>query len=670
MKKKIYSFLFLFFIILFIWKDYKKIDFSYVNQSGVTYDVSNVNNIFLKRIHENLNKFYEIFLVKNFSEHKNYWILENEEDRKKLPNYKIIKPEFTKTLALNEYENTGKDWSRSHGNETSNRFSSLDLINNFNAKNLEVAWVFESEDGSNDIQANPVVVNGIIYTPVSDGSISAIDGTNGNLIWKSKKYGSFVAKRGLLYKKIENAQYNERLYFSNRERLICIDAKTGKQINSFGKDGDVRTGLNVLTPVIYNNQIIIATWDRSVEVYDLNSGKKKWKIKYKKNINKRVGGKKYNNKGANPWGGISLDRKRGLLFLTTGNPHPYFDGTLRPGNNLGSNSVISLDLNKKKILWSFQETSHDIWNLDLPAPPILTSITLDNKIIDVVITPTKKGNTLILDRLTGRPVFEYKYRKAPVSKIRGEKTNIYQPYLDIPEPFSKNEFLEDDFWSHKDSKLDQIKKKYTDYKYGFYATYELGKKNLQYNFHGGAEWMGASIDHKKNKMYLTANNIPWETSIRQVNDTNSIIPKYVSEFQRALNDDGYPITKPPWGTLTSMDLNTGKIEWQKPFGEYEELIKLGLNATGTENFGGVTGTEGNVLFATGTLDKNFYVYDSINGDILFKYKLDYIGSAPPTTYIAGNKQFIIVHSTGGSSLKKGYPELVENGNKIFAFTLN
>ena len=171
-------------------------------------------------------------------------------------------------------------------------------------------------------------------------------------------------------------------------------------------------------------------------------------------------------------------------------------------------------------------------------------------------------------------------------------------------------------------------------------------------------------------MYLTANNIPWETSIRQVNDTNSIIPKYVSEFQRALNDDGYPITKPPWGTLTSMDLNTGKIEWQKPFGEYEELIKLGLNATGTENFGGVTGTEGNVLFATGTLDKNFYVYDSINGDILFKYKLDYIGSAPPTTYIAGNKQFIIVHSTGGSSLKKGYPELVENGNKIFAFTLN
>ena len=101
-------------------------------------------------------------------------------------------------------------------------------------------------------------------------------------------------------KRIENSQYNERLYFSNRERLICIDAKTGKQINSFGKDGNVRTGLNVLTPVIYKNQIIIATWDRSVEVYDLNSGKK-WKIKYKKQINRRIGGKKYNNKGGNPW---------------------------------------------------------------------------------------------------------------------------------------------------------------------------------------------------------------------------------------------------------------------------------------------------------------------------------------------------------------------------------
>ena len=86
--------------------------------------------------------------------------------------------------------------------------------------------------------------------------------------------------------------------------------------------------------------------------------------------------------------------------MTTGNPHSYFDGTLRPGKNPFSDSIIAIDLTKK-ILWSFQETSHDIWNSDLPAPPILTSIKKNNKLIDIVLTPTKRANTIILDRVTG-----------------------------------------------------------------------------------------------------------------------------------------------------------------------------------------------------------------------------------------------------------------------------
>ena len=115
----------------------------------------------------------------------------------------------------------------------------------------------------------------------------------------------------------------------------------------FGGDGLIKTGLNVMTPVIYKDNIVIVTWDHAVEVYDLYSGKTKWKLKYKKDNFKRVGGKKFKNSGYNPWGGISLDENRGL-YITTGNPHSYFDGTQRPGKNTPSNSIIAVDLMIKK----------------------------------------------------------------------------------------------------------------------------------------------------------------------------------------------------------------------------------------------------------------------------------------------------------------------------------
>ena len=660
----------LFLIIFFIWKDYKKIDFYYVNQSKITYGYSNLNNKFLKKIHRYLNQQYEDFLVKNLNKHKDYWILEDEKFRKSQNETKYYNNKSKFNTSLDKYSNNLSNWHRSHGNNTSNRFSSLSQINSLNAKNLKLAWVFKHDEFKSDIQANPIVNNGVIFTPISGGFVAAIKADTGELIWKSKQYGYFSARRGLVYWDF-NKSLEPRLYFSNREKLICLNALTGEEIKSFGGDGMIRTGLNVLTPVINNknNEIIIATWDRSVEVYDLISGKTKWKFRYYPKKNTRVGGKMYNNSGANPWGGISFDEKRQTLFITTGNPHAYFDGTLRPGSNIGASSIIAIDIKNKKKLWTFQETPHDIWNSDLPAPPILTSIKINNKFVDVVVNPTKRANTLILDRVSGEPIFNYRYRKAPVSKIRGEKTSIYQPDLNIPTPFGKNIFKESDFWSYDENFLVEIKKKYKDYNYGFYETHELGKKNLQYNQSGGAEWMGASVDHVNQIMYVTANNIPYETEL-EIDNEDSLIPTYTSFHERALDRNGFPITEPPWGTITAMDLNTGSIIWQIPFGEYEELSSMGLDITGTENFGDVTGTQGNVLFATGTLDKKFYVFNAENGKKLFSHQLEYIGSSPPTTYFYNKKQYIIVHSTGGKTLGVGYPELVENGNLIYAFTLN
>lgn len=667
-KKKILFSIFLFFIFFWIWKDYKKIDFYFINQSKVTYNYKNLNSNLLKKIESIYNRLLENFLVSYINEHKNYWDIQDNQEREKNSEFKFLKKNNNFTISNNNNLSNSSDWPRSHGNNYSNRFSKLKIINNANAKNLEIAWIFEMDSHKGDIQANPIVVDGIIYTPIAGGYIVAINGKTGKLIWKSEKFSSSVARRGLVFWE-GSEKNNSRVLFSNRERLISLNIKDGKPIKDFGKNGRVRTGLNVTTPLIYKNNVIIVTWDRAVEVYDLLSGKTKWKLKYKKNINKRIGGVKFNNAGANPWGGISADTKRGILYFTTGNPHHYLDGTQRPGKNSYSNSVIAVDLKEKNIKWSFQETSHDIWNSDLPAPPILTSIKRNKKKIDVVIVPTKRSNTLILDRLTGAPIYDFRYRKAPASKLNGEKTSFYQPDLEIPEPFGENIFKLNHIWSYDNKKKEKLIKKYQNHNYGFYEPYELGRKTLQYNFNGGAEWMGGSVDHENNIMYITNNNILWETGINKIENKNSLIPRYTSSFKRVLDENGFPIIKPPWGTLSAINLNNGKIKWQVPFGEFDFFKKKGLSKTGTENFGGVTATAGNIAIATGTLDKKVYVFDSSNGKTLYEKTLPFIGSAPPTTYLYDGEQYIILHASGGSTLQKGYPNLVETGNKLIAFRL-
>lgn len=666
MKKKLLLVVALIFII-YVWKDFKKIDFGYINQSKVTYDYKNLNNNFLKKVYVFVDKKIENYLVSNNEEHKNYWKIENIQARSNLPKYTFKERATLFTKSENAYSLNSTNWLRSHGNNYSDRFSNLSLINKNNAKNLTVAWTFLADE-MQDVQANPIINDGIIYTPISGGYLVAINGSTGDLIWRSSQYGKFAARRGLVYWPGKNDN-DDRIIFSNREKLISLDAKNGKEIKEFGNKGRVRTGLNVMTPVIYKGNIIIATWDHAIEAYDLITGKNKWKIKYKKKINKRNGGVKYNNKGANPWSGISLDNKRGLLFVTTGNPHAYFDGTRRPGPNKFSNSIIAIDLNDKKILWDFQETSHDIWNHDISGIPILTKIKKNNDFIDVVVTPTKLSNTIILDRLTGLPIFDFRLRRAPTSKIPGEKTSAYQPNLNLPEPFAKNIFQIKDLWSLNKKEEKKLIEKYSNHNFGFFETYELNKKNLQYNFHGGAEWMGGTVDQVKNIMYITSNNILWETELVLVSEKEGFAPIYSSKFKRVLTNSGYPAIKPPWGTLTALNLNNGKIIWQSPFGEYKELTEKGIPLTGTENFGGATATSGDIVIATGTLDKKIYIFNAINGEIIYDLELPYIGSAPPTTYMSNGEQYILVHATGGFSLSKGYPNLVEEGNALIALKL-
>jgi quinoprotein glucose dehydrogenase len=134
-------------------------------------------------------------------------------------------------------------------------------------------------------------------------------------------------------------------------------------------------------------------------------------------------------------------------------------------------------------------------------------------------------------------------------------------------------------------------------------------------------------------------------------------------YPKFLDHEGYPANKPPWGTLNCIDLNTGRLEWQVPLGEYEELTREGRPKTGTENFGGASVTAGGLVFCSGTRDSKIRAFDAKTGEELWAARLPWVGTAAPAIYETGGRQFVVIAATGGGKL--GAPP----GDAYVAFAL-
>ncbi len=664
MLKKFFRYLLyiVFLLCIFIIYELVSYDSSYVNKSAFSIDANNVRNPQVKKIVRTIDNLFGKFYF-NLSKNKQNEFFDNQIILyNSLPDKKFVASDHSNlTLSNNMNSNNNKDWKRSHGNHGSNKFSNLKKINVTNVSSLEVAWI-HTFDEIGDIPGNPIFHDGIIYLSSTKNSIVALDALNGEKKWEFKTEG-MAARRGLLID--ENGS---KIYFCDQKNLISLNSSDGSLNKKFGDKGLIRLKKNCqITPVIIDNNIIIGTFEPSIEVYDINNGKLLWRfyLKEKNTSFFRYGGKRYDYSGGNPWGGISADLQRKILYVSTGNAGRFYDGVNRPGNNKYSNSIIAIDIKNKKLLWEFQEIEHDIWNYDIASPPILTSIELNKKNIDVVVTPTKYGNTLVLDRLTGKSIFDYVEIKAPLSNIPGEKTSFYQKEFNLPESFSNKYFKENDVTNLSEKSAKYIRNKIKDATFGFFVPHSTDRKNIIYR--GGAQWMGASIDNTTSIMYLTSNDIP--ATIKLKKSKSESYYNYSFNYEILVDEDGYPGSKPPWGRLTAINLNTGKRIWQIPFGEYEELTKLGIPKTGTYNFGGVTGTAGGVLFATGTLDKKIIAVDSSNGNELWNYELPFSGSNPPTIFEHLGEQYIIVVATGSATLNNTYPKISKLGNKVYAFKL-
>jgi quinoprotein glucose dehydrogenase len=432
-----------------------------------------------------------------------------------------------------------KNWKSYRGNDGISAYSGLDQINTENVNQLEVAWTFRTHDtvGNSSMQCNPLIIDGIFYGVSPRQKTFALDAKTGKQLWmfdpypKSTTYSG--ATRGLAY--YENGD-DRRLFMCASYKLFSLDAKTGKQNMNFGDSGfvDLRKGLrndneiekysvqNTSPGVVYKDMIIVGSsmgetytdMPGNIRAFDINTGKLRWVF----NTIPRPGEPGYdtwpadnykNAAGCNAWSGFSVDRKRGMLFAATGSPGFDFHGGNRKGANLYANSVIALDAETGKYKWHFQVSHHDMWDYDLPTPPILVTIKKDGKAVDAVVQLSKQGWIMVFDRDSGKPVFPIEERQVAVSRMSDEFSYPTQPFPLKPAPLARHHFDTSLVTDISKESHDYVMNEISQYSFGdIYHPQDTQGIVQVPGFRGGSEWSGGAFDPETNIMFIGANDIP------------------------------------------------------------------------------------------------------------------------------------------------------------------
>jgi quinoprotein glucose dehydrogenase len=466
-----------------------------------------------------------------------------------LPNHSLryIVALLLLTACSSKNEQQYIDWEVTGGSKASIRYSSLTEIDSNNVSQLQVAWEYHTGDAdtakNSQIQCNPIIVNGVLYATSPRLRLIALDAATGKQKWvfdpdsanKNNKAFHFAINnnRGVTYWEDNE---DKRILYTAGSVLYEVNAIDGKLIPSFGNDGRVELheglGMDVkdlyiaaTSPgIIYKDLFILGSRvdegptaaPGHLRAYNVRTGKQEWifhtiphpgeygydtwedSIAYK------------NMGGANCWSGFSLDEKRGILFAPLGSASFDFYGGKRKGQNLFANCLLAIDAATGKRIWHFQTMHHDIWDKDLPTPPALVTLTKDGKQIDAVAQPTKNGFVYVFERETGKPI--YPVDEVPVdtvSTMPGEKLWPTQPVPQLPKPFVRQTFTENDINPYlPDSSINKIKKDLKNYHYGnmFLPTGKFTTVIFP-GFDGGTDWGGPSFDPETGILYVNGNGI-------------------------------------------------------------------------------------------------------------------------------------------------------------------
>lgn len=446
----------------------------------------------------------------------------------------------------------GGQWSQDH-------YSSLTQINRHNVNKLSIAWKFDTGEGGEGIETNPLVVGRVLYAYTASQKVIAVDATNGKLIWK---FDSGVLAdqpaRGISYWSDGNQRF---LLCGIMNYLYELDAATGKLVEHFGEAGriNLRKGLGgdyrkqsiVLTSpgIVYKDLIIVGGRNPEtppappgdIRAFNIHTGQLAWDF----HTIPRPGESGYETwpkdawrsaGAANNWAGMALDEKRGIVYVPTGSAVPDFYGGARIGDDRFADCLLALNAATGKLIWSFQGVHHDVWDRDFPAPPVLLRVKRNGSWIDAVAQTTKQGFVFLFDRETGKPLFPIEERLVPGTNVPGEVSAKTQPFPLAPAPYARQTLTFSDLTNRTPAAHEYALTQFRQFIHstGQFYPLSVGRETIVApGFDGGGEWGGPGVDRRSGVIYINANNVV-DTGSLAINDRTAELGLRIYRTQCAL----------------------------------------------------------------------------------------------------------------------------------------
>ena len=644
-----------------------------------------------------------------------------------------------------QYHPKDTEWPSYAADLAGTRYRPLDQINASNFNDLEIAWRIKTDNFGDrpeyKLEGTPLMVNGVLYaTAGSRRAVIAVDPATGELLWihgehEGKRGGAAprqLSGRGLAY--WSDGKEERIFYVTPGYRLICLDAKNGVRIPSFGNGGEVDLKLDddqeifpdlttgeigiQSAPVVAKDTVIIGAAFREgmtpksmrnnkgyVRGFDVRTGKRLWifhtipkKGEFGYDTWEKSSAEYTGNTGV--WTQITVDEQLGLVYLPVESPTSDFYGGHRPGNNLFGESLVCVDLKTGERKWHFQLVHHPLWDMDISSAPILADITVDGKPVKAVAQPSKQGLLYVFDRVTGKPIWPIPERPVEVGNVPGEWYSSTQPIPAKPPAYSRNGVSIDDLIDFTPALRERAKAIASKFHLGPVYTPPVVSKSdgplgtlTLGTASGGTNWPGGSYDPETHIVYAYACNaclepiglVPAPKEISDINFIAGTAGKEV-EIMRGpgenagadspkppkkrtgsgyvpMNIDGLPLIKPPYGTISAINLDKGEIVWRIAHGETPDVVRnhetlkgLNIPRTGQQTYNvGTLVTKTLVIAGEGQITTTadhprgamLRAYDKATGKEVGAVYMPAQQSGSPMTYMVNGKQYIVVAVSGG-----------------------